>query len=387
MGYVKLYDQLFSSSIIEEDILVRWVWVSLLMTCDKNGNIYGTIPALARKMNVTEEQLERGLGVLMAPDPSSTSPDHEGRRIIEAGPNLLFCVNYQKYRGMKDPVEEREKVRERVAKHRKTKARNTGNKTVTDCNPIAESIEQKHKHRAESISMARGEPKVSRRKKASSKPEYSQMFNEFWGKSWKRGHKRAAWDSLVAMDLCDQEMADVVIGDWTQAFERRPANMRPHVSTWLNNRGWEDDLSAELAKAKDDVRQVGKTEPPPVTDDGRKKAVKCVQTHALHLIDVLEVVGDEQARKIISASQKEFRKLADAKIEPRDMAIQFGSIHDQMLTELFPTLPGEIVEKTDPPKDGYAGAEAWERGKNAHRRIAAREFYGIRDINDYNWGE
>ena len=115
--------------------------------------------------------------------------------------------------------------------------------------------------------------------------------------------------------------------------------------------------------------------------------MKCIQTHALHLIDVLEMVGNEQAQKIIIASQKEFRKLADAKIEPRDMAIQFGSIHDQMLTDLFPTLPEEIVEKTDPPKDGYAGAEAWERSRTAQRRIAAREFYEIRDINDYNWGE
>jgi len=390
MGYVKLYDQLFSSSIIEEDILVRWVWVSLLMTCDKNGNIYGTIPALARKMNVTEEQLERGLGVLMAPDPSSTSPDHEGRRIIEAGPNLLFCVNYQKYRGMKDPVEEREKVRERVAKHRKTKARNTGNKTVTDCNPIAESIEQKHKHRAESISMARGEPKVSRRKKASSKPEYSQMFNEFWGKSWKRGHKRAAWDSLVAMDLCDQEMADVVIGDWTQAFERRPANMRPHVSTWLNNRGWEDDLSAELAKAKDDVRQVGKTpEKPTMNEEAekerRKKAVKCIQKHAIHLLEV--ETDDDQAGKIIRKAAKGLSRLADSTAPPMDMANEFGVIHDQMLSDLFHTLPEEVKGGVDPEKSGYANEEAFLRCRATFRRKAAREFYEISDICDYDWGE
>ena len=139
MGYVKIHDQLFTSSIIEEDVVVRWVWIAMLLSCDRNGNVYGTLPALARKANVGVNQFEAAMEILMSPDKNSTSPEEDGRRIVETGPNLYHCVNYLHYRGMKDPVEEREKTRERVAKHRKKKAGNAGNKNVTKCNDIAEA--------------------------------------------------------------------------------------------------------------------------------------------------------------------------------------------------------------------------------------------------------
>ena len=139
MGFVKLHSQLFQSSIVEEDIVTRWVWICLLLSCDKNGNIYGTRAALARMANVQQFELDDSLYVLMKPDPNSTSKAEDGRRIIDVGPNLLHCVNYKHYRGMKDPVQEREDTKLRVRKHRAKKS-NTGNKNVTKSNDIAESI-------------------------------------------------------------------------------------------------------------------------------------------------------------------------------------------------------------------------------------------------------
>ena len=53
MGFVKIHDAIFSSSIIEEDLIVRWIWICFLAACDRNGNVHGTEPALARKANVT----------------------------------------------------------------------------------------------------------------------------------------------------------------------------------------------------------------------------------------------------------------------------------------------------------------------------------------------
>jgi hypothetical protein len=153
MGFVKLHEQIFQSSIVEEDIVTRWVWICLLLLCDKNGNIYGTRAALARQANVEQFELDGSLHVLMAPDPDSTSKEEGGRRIIEAGPNLLHCVNYRHYRGLKDPDEEKEKIRLRVAKHRakkKEEERNDGNKNVTESNPIAESRGREQKAEAES---------------------------------------------------------------------------------------------------------------------------------------------------------------------------------------------------------------------------------------------
>jgi len=385
--YGKAFASMWVGSMMGAGAEVFALWSYCLACKTRDGFIELNPKFLSAVIGCSEEKITSAIEYLSAPDPESRTKECKGRRMVHEGAFLYRIVNAEAYTRIQKEEHLREYYREQKRKQRERENvpenRRECPKTIGHVD-VDVDVDTDVDTNVDT-SMARDEPKVSRRKKASSKPEYSQMFNEFWGKSWKRGHKRAAWDSLVAMDLADQEMADVVIGDWTQAFERRPANMRPHVSTWLNNRGWEDDLSAELAKAKDDVRQVGKTQPPPVTDNGRKKAVRCIQTQTIHLLEL--EINNDQAAKIVRAAAKEFGRLSDAKIEPRDMAIQFGSIHDQMLTDLFPTLPEEIVEKTDPPKDGYQGAEAWERGKNAHRRIAAREFYGIRDINDYNWGE
>ena len=118
MGYVKVHEQLLNSSIIEEDVTTRWVWITMLLSCDKNGNIYGTKKALARRANVSLEEFSGAFQMLMEPDPESTSKEHDGRRIIQTGPNLYHCVNYTYYRGLKDPVEQREGWRQRKAKQR-----------------------------------------------------------------------------------------------------------------------------------------------------------------------------------------------------------------------------------------------------------------------------
>jgi hypothetical protein len=121
MGFVKIHDQILSSSILEEDLVVRWVWICLLVQCDRNGNVYGTRMALARRANVTLEEFDQALDVLMEPDKNSTSPEEDGRRITEVGPNNFHCV---------------------VEKHRRRKrarAGNAGNADVTKSNPIAEA--------------------------------------------------------------------------------------------------------------------------------------------------------------------------------------------------------------------------------------------------------
>ena len=142
MAFVKLYDQLLQSSIIEEGITTRWVWICLLLSCDKNGNVYGTHAALARQANVSINEFCDALEVLMSPDQESTSESEGGRRVVDAGPNLLHCVNYLHYRQMEDPDTQREKWRQRKAKQRdKRKAKSDGHgshENVPPCPPIGD---------------------------------------------------------------------------------------------------------------------------------------------------------------------------------------------------------------------------------------------------------
>ena len=157
MSYVKIHAALLDSSIVEADPVVRWVWVAMLVKCNRYGQVYGTDAALARRFNVTPEQLQVAFDILASPDPNSTTKDEDGRRIMRIDANLWQIVNYTHYRGMKDPEEEREKTRLRVAKHRASKRDcNAGNGSVTKSNDKAE---------AEAEAEAKGEGETRARKR------------------------------------------------------------------------------------------------------------------------------------------------------------------------------------------------------------------------------
>ena len=121
MHYVKLWSNLVRSSILEQELPVRWLWIVLLLEADQAGNVYGTQEALARIANLTFDEVKQALVALMAPDPSSTTEEEDGRRLLNPSPNLWYIVNYHKYRGIKDIAQERENVKERVRRHRERK--------------------------------------------------------------------------------------------------------------------------------------------------------------------------------------------------------------------------------------------------------------------------
>jgi len=44
--YVKIHDSIFSSSIMEEDLEIRYIWLCMLTAADYEGYVDETIPAL-----------------------------------------------------------------------------------------------------------------------------------------------------------------------------------------------------------------------------------------------------------------------------------------------------------------------------------------------------
>ena len=118
MHFVKLSKNILDSTIFEEPYHVRLVWISCLLLADKNGNFRCTPQALARRANVTLEEAEDALNRLTSPDPNSTSPEADGRRIEIVSQNEFSITNFKKYKLMKDPDEEREKGAERQRQSR-----------------------------------------------------------------------------------------------------------------------------------------------------------------------------------------------------------------------------------------------------------------------------
>ncbi len=115
--YTKLFSSITESTVWGEPYSTRIVWIAMLAMADANGDVYGAIPGLARRANVTLEETESALAAFLQPDPYSRSNDDDGRRVkvIEGGWRL---INHGKYRAMRMAADRRDSKKEWDRKHR-----------------------------------------------------------------------------------------------------------------------------------------------------------------------------------------------------------------------------------------------------------------------------
>ena len=115
--YTKLFSSITESTVWGESYATRIVWVAMLAMADARGNVYGSVPGLARRANVTLEEAEQALASFRSPDPYSRTKDHDGRRIadIDGGWNL---VNHGKYGAVRNAEERKEAKRQWDREHR-----------------------------------------------------------------------------------------------------------------------------------------------------------------------------------------------------------------------------------------------------------------------------
>ena len=112
--YVKLFSQILDSSIWMESGDTRLVWITLLAAMDQDGFArFASVANLAHRARVPDAACDTAVQVLEAPDPHSSDPSFEGRR-IERVPGGWLVLNYAKYRELASEANRREKTRERV---------------------------------------------------------------------------------------------------------------------------------------------------------------------------------------------------------------------------------------------------------------------------------
>jgi len=131
MAYTKLFSSIVTSTIWMEDDKTRIVWITMLAIADKNGEVQGSIPGLARISGVPVEDCRAAIAKFLAPDPDSRTKDDEGRRIeeIDGGWALL---NHNKYRDMASKDEQRQAEAMRKARYREKQKRNGLSQSVPD---------------------------------------------------------------------------------------------------------------------------------------------------------------------------------------------------------------------------------------------------------------
>lgn len=130
--YNKIFTKILDSSVWLEATPTRIVWITLIAAMDENGFCpFAAVGNVAARAHVSQAEARAALEKLEGPDPESSDPDNEGRR-IERVPGGWIVLNAPKYRALVTRVNIQEKVKERVRRFRDKKR--IGNAHVTVCN-------------------------------------------------------------------------------------------------------------------------------------------------------------------------------------------------------------------------------------------------------------
>jgi len=139
--YAKLFSRIAQSSLMEEKVTTRYVFMMMLAISDRHGDVIGTDVAIARTMNVTLLEFVNSVKPLLSPDPSSNSQAEEGRRLVPSENGRGYrIVNYTAYRDMKSDDEKREYMRNYMRNRRSSKEKVNDVNNVKPCKDLLNGV-------------------------------------------------------------------------------------------------------------------------------------------------------------------------------------------------------------------------------------------------------
>lgn len=135
--FAKIYgSKFFMGSMRDTPPYTQLLMIALLTLADEHGVVHGTPGALAPYINAkcTVEDVNEGLKILSSPDPNSTSPKEEGRRIIPwgDGANRWKLVNYEDFYKKSREEDRADYKREWDRQNRAKGTQEGANPTVSD---------------------------------------------------------------------------------------------------------------------------------------------------------------------------------------------------------------------------------------------------------------
>jgi hypothetical protein len=103
-GYTKLFESIVTSTIWQEDLATKVVWVTMLALKNRNHVVEASVPGLAHVAGVSLAECEAALKRFESPDPYSRSREFDGRRIerCDGGWVILNGEKFQKLLSLED---------------------------------------------------------------------------------------------------------------------------------------------------------------------------------------------------------------------------------------------------------------------------------------------
>jgi len=115
--YTPVFRDFLTSSMWAADPATRCVWLWFLLTADPEGYAVGTIPGVARQVGISLEEAIAAVELLESPDPYSSTPGFEGRRIVKVDRGW-HIINFVAHRERAKQESEKARKRAWIAKHR-----------------------------------------------------------------------------------------------------------------------------------------------------------------------------------------------------------------------------------------------------------------------------
>lgn len=236
--YGKYFASTYTGSMVGAGSVVFAVWGFVVANC-KDGSVEVNPKLLSMILGETQENIEKALEYLCAPDPNSRSKAEEGRRMVKNGSFLYDVPNHSNYRKILNDDERREYFREkkREQRERDVKTVKDKSKTVKDMSKMSNVSTQAE---------ADSEGEAEELKPPSPPSSGDEAFEEFW-KAYPRrkgkGAARIAWKKHKCSSILPQILVSVrsckISDDWTKEGGR----YIPHPATWLNQEGWFDEFT------------------------------------------------------------------------------------------------------------------------------------------------
>lgn len=115
--YGKIFSSAFTGSMMGSGSVVFAVWSYVIAhTVDSRVELYPRL--VAAVIGEQEDKVIQAIEFLCAPDPSSRSPENDGKRLIREGQFQYFVTNHERYRSIRNQDERREYNRESQRKSR-----------------------------------------------------------------------------------------------------------------------------------------------------------------------------------------------------------------------------------------------------------------------------
>lgn len=254
-----MYGKIFAS-IYDGSLYGNWkalvTFQQMIVLCGPDGVIDITPQALAARTSIPLEVIQEGIAVLEAPDQYSRSPDQDGRRIERLDGHRPWgwrIVNYRRYRMMVDAETVREQNRARQQRKRERDAshdvtpRHDPSRGVTDVTPCH-------------VESRQAEVEVEVKPPTRVRARGGALFDRFWAAYPRKASKGRAEKAFAKINpdeqLVGRMLAAIERAKTSEQWRKDGGQFIPHPATWLNDRGWENDLELGSPGGDDWLRKV-----------------------------------------------------------------------------------------------------------------------------------